>query len=232
MDIEAGGKKMGTARAPSDREDQPLTAFLCPASFLTLAPPGPPPSPQQIQFELFMKDCPKTAENFRQLCTGEAGKSKATGKPLDYTGLTFHRIIPGFMAQGGDPRGDGSGGESIYGPTFRDENFTYKNKAGYLSMANSGPHTNGSQFFVLFKDQPHLDNKHVVFGRVFRGMDTLREIERFGTRDGAPKEKVVISRCGEARLRRRRFGRPLRCVAAAFVTVVASLLAHDLRGAP
>lgn len=106
------------------------------------------------------------------------------------------------MAQGGDPKGDGSGGESIYGPTFRDENFIYKNREGHLSMANSGPHTNGSQFFVLFSDQPHLDNKHVVFGRVFSGMETIKEIARFGTRDGTPKEKVRIARCGEVRWRR------------------------------
>ncbi|XP_038898026.1 peptidyl-prolyl cis-trans isomerase CYP63 isoform X2 [Benincasa hispida] len=168
-----------------------------PLVFLDVSIDGEPV--QRIVIELFANVVPKTADNFRALCTGEKGIGKTTEKPLHYKGTFFHRIIKGFMAQGGDfSRGNGTGGESVYGGKFSDENFRLKHDGpGMLSMANSGPNTNGSQFFITFKPQPHLDGKHVVFGKVVMGMDVLKKIEQIGTADGKPGQPVKIVDCGE-----------------------------------
>jgi len=148
--------------------------------------------------ELFKDKVPKTAENFRALCTGEMGIGKS-GKPLHYKNSSFHRIIPGFMMQGGDfTNGNGTGGESIYGLKFPDENFFYRHTGrGDLSMANSGKNTNGSQFFITFKQTSWLDNNHVVFGKVVSGLEYLAAIELIGTESGRTKQNVIITDSGE-----------------------------------
>ena len=152
----------------------------------------------RIIMDLF-NDTPKTSENFRALCTGEKGIGQA-GKPLHYKGSSFHRIIQGFMAQGGDfTMGDGRGGESIYGARFPDENWIHRHSGkGILSMANAGPDTNGSQFFMCFDEFPHLDDKHVVFGKIREGesMDVLVALERQGSRSGRTSKPCVIEDCG------------------------------------
>jgi len=152
----------------------------------------------RIEFELFADVVPKTAENFRALCTGEKGVGKS-GKPLHYKGSTFHRIIPQFMVQGGDfTRGNGTGGESIYGSKFEDENFKLKHDRPFLlSMANAGPNTNGSQFFITTVPTSWLDGKHTVFGRVVKGEDVVKKIEAVGSSNGTPRERVVIANCGQ-----------------------------------
>eukprot|EP00924_Labyrinthula_sp_SR-Ha-C_P013644 maker-scaffold_5-snap-gene-9.1-mRNA-1 protein AED:0.01 eAED:0.01 QI:444/1/1/1/1/1/2/249/173 len=153
----------------------------------------------RITMELFADVVPKTAENFRALCTGEKGTG-SSGKPLHFKGSTFHRIIPGFMAQGGDfTRGNGTGGESIYGSKFEDENFTKKHTgAGVLSMANAGPGTNGSQFFMCFEKTAWLDGKHVVFGQVQAGsVDVMQSLAKYGSQSGSTSVPVVIADCGQ-----------------------------------
>ncbi|EER37793.1 peptidyl-prolyl cis-trans isomerase [Histoplasma capsulatum H143] len=153
----------------------------------------------RIVFELFTDVVPKTAENFRALCTGEKGEGKS-GKPLCYKGSIFHRIIKQFMIQGGDFTAfNGTGGESIYGEKFPDENFELKHDRPFLlSMANSGPGTNGSQFFITTVPTPHLDGKHVVFGEVISGKGLVRKIEKAPTDSGdKPHMEVKVVDCGQ-----------------------------------
>ena len=152
----------------------------------------------RVTIELFSDKCPKTAENFRALCTGEKGVG-TSGKPLHYKGSSFHRVISEFMAQGGDfTAGNGTGGESIYGMKFPDENFTAKHtRRGDLSMANAGPNTNGSQFFLTFIPCNWLDGKHTVFGTVVDGMPVLDALESVGSQSGQTRAPCMIADCGQ-----------------------------------
>ncbi len=154
--------------------------------------------PERLEIELFASKVPKTAKNFLQLCTGEAGMAKC-GKPLHYKNTIFHRNIKDFMIQGGDfQNANGTGGESIYGQKFADENFSCEHLGkGYLSMANSGANTNGSQFFITYKKTSWLDSKHVVFGKVIKNIEFLTTLEGMENGPGdAPKLTTKIVACG------------------------------------
>ncbi|PNW76980.1 hypothetical protein CHLRE_10g417500v5 [Chlamydomonas reinhardtii] len=177
----------------SDRPDTSVTSRVA----LKVSIGGEPAG--AVVCGLYGNTVPKTVENFRALATGEKGKSEVSGVELSFKGSKFHRIIPGFMIQGGDfTHGDGTGGESIYGERFEDENFKLRHDtAGLLAMANAGPGTNGSQFYITLGPQPHLDGKHVVFGIVEAGMEVVRAMESEGSSSGSVERPVVIEECSE-----------------------------------
>lgn len=154
--------------------------------------------PQRIIFELFSAKCPKTVQNFLALCTGEKGKSE-DGVALRYLNSGFHRIVKDAYIQGGDiVTGKGNAGVSIYGKIFADESFTVKHDApGTLAMANSGPHTNNSQFYIALRELPFLNGKKVAFGRVIVGLNALYAVNEVPTRNQRPTTSVIISDCNE-----------------------------------
>ncbi|MET7456887.1 peptidylprolyl isomerase [Streptomyces sp. NPDC005574] len=145
----------------------------------------------RVVMELRSDVVPDTARNFLELTTGQNG--------FGYKGSTFHRVIPNFMLQGGDfTNHNGTGGKSIYGEKFPDENFTLKHtRPGILSMANSGPNTNGSQFFICTVAPDWLDGKHVVFGSVVEGYEHIKKVETYGSDSGRTSKKIVIDDCGQ-----------------------------------
>ncbi len=162
----------------------------------------------RVVFQLFDHVAPKTCKNFRSLCTGEAGIGQNTEKPLHYKGTTFHRVIKGFMIQGGDfVNGNGTGGESIYGGTFDDEDLTAMkhDKPFILSMANRGRNTNGSQFFITTAPAAHLDGLHVIFGQVVAGKEVIKELELVDTdKKDRPLQDAKIVNCGELVLKQKK----------------------------
>ncbi|GAB4820853.1 hypothetical protein N2152v2_007899 [Parachlorella kessleri] len=171
-----------------------------PVVFFDIAADGQPLG--RIEMTLRADVVPKTAENFRWARMWDAACEKGigkSGKPLHFKGSSFHRVIPSFMCQGGDfTAGNGTGGESIYGMKFADENFQLKHTGpGVLSMANAGPNTNGSQFFLCTVKTEWLDGKHVVFGNVTKGMDVVKKVESYGSQQGRTTKKITITDCGQ-----------------------------------
>ncbi|GMI55314.1 hypothetical protein ScalyP_jg4999 [Parmales sp. scaly parma] len=160
-----------------------------PVCFFDITADGAPVG--RIEMTLRADVTPKCAENFRALCTGEKG--------FGYKGSPFHRVIKNFMCQGGDfTRQNGTGGKSIYGEKFADENFTLKHTGpGVLSMANAGPNTNGSQFFLCTVETGWLDGKHTVFGNVTNGLDVVKKVEAMGSDSGATSKKIIVADCGQ-----------------------------------
>nr|WSU78232.1 peptidylprolyl isomerase [Streptomyces anulatus] len=150
----------------------------------------------RVTMTLFADSAPLAAENFRVLCAGE---KKAENTALHYQGTPFHRVIPDFVLQGGDTtKGNGTGGLSIYGAEFADENLDQKHdREGLLSMTNSGPNTNNSQFMITTRPTPELDGRHTVFGEVTKNMDLVRKIEALGSPRGATSATVTITECGQ-----------------------------------
>ncbi|XP_034143594.1 probable inactive peptidyl-prolyl cis-trans isomerase-like 6 isoform X2 [Esox lucius] len=151
----------------------------------------------RLLFELFTELCPKTCKNFQTLCTGEAGKSQSD-LLLSYKGSIFHRVVLNGWIQGGDiASGKGNGGESIYGPTFGDESFAVSHsKRGILGMANQGPHSNSSQFYITLQPALWMDRKYVAFGQVVEGQDVLRRLEEVPTYNERPKPQCEVADCG------------------------------------
>lgn len=186
---EEGGAKATKNDDNDDTGEPDPKRRMKPRCFLDIKIGGE--SAGRIVVELAADIVPRTAENFRALCTGEKG--------MGYKGCPFHRIIPQFMCQGGDfTNRNGTGGRSIYGNKFDDESFELKHRGpGTLSMANSGPNTNGSQFFICLDKTEWLNGKHVVFGRVVDGMDVVNKMEKCGTQSGKTSREVVIHDCGE-----------------------------------
>ena len=147
----------------------------------------------RIEMTLRADVVPETANNFLKLAKGTLGATKR------YKGSRFHRVIPGFMCQGGDfTNRNGTGGKSIFGEKFEDENFVLKHEGeGILSMANAGPGTNGSQFFLCTAETQWLDGKHVVFGKVIEGMDVVKAVEEVGSQSGKTSAEVIVADSGE-----------------------------------
>ncbi|XP_029352722.1 putative inactive peptidyl-prolyl cis-trans isomerase-like 6 [Echeneis naucrates] len=156
----------------------------------------------KLLFELFSDVCPKTSRNFKALCTGEQGRSQS-GFPLCYKGSLFHRIVPNGWVQGGDitPESRGNGGESIYGPTFEDESFAVSHsKRGIVGMANKGPHSNGSQFYITLQPTPWMDRTYVAFGQLVEGSDVLKRLEEAPTCNERPRYECKVTDCGVLKL--------------------------------